>query len=232
MSVVAIITARGGSKRIPRKNIKHFLGKPIIAYSIDAALSSGLFDEVMVSTDDEEIAKISKSYGAKVPFIRSPETSNDTATTVDALTEVLETYKSEGLNFIFACCIYPTAPFVNIELLNNAFNKLKEQHFDCVFPVLPFSFPIQRALKLGSKDMIEMFDSKYLTTRSQDLEPAFHDSGQFYFISVEAFLEKQSLYTDNTGVIKLSELAAHDIDTLEDWEIAEFKYILLNARKD
>lgn len=227
MNAAAVITARGGSKRIPRKNIKHFLGKPIIAYSIETALSSNLFEEVMVSTDDEEIAEIARSYGAKVPFFRSNKASSDSATTVDALNEVIKTYRSLGLDFSYVCCMYPTAPFITVDLLNKAYSKLKEDNYDCVFPVLPFSFPIQRALKINQSQNIEMFNPEHLSTRSQDLTPAYHDSGQFYFINVEQFIKKMKLYSDNTGVIIVKEMEAHDIDTLEDWRIAEFKYSMI-----
>lgn len=228
---IAIIPARGGSKRIPRKNIKSFLGKPIIAYSIETALKSKLFDEVMVSTDDEEIAAIAKKYGANVPFLRSAENANDFATTVDVLLEVLESYKAIGQSFDFGCCMYPTAPFVTTNLLSDAYAKLAEDKLDVVFPALRFSFPIQRAMKVNPTNRIELFQPEHLSTRSQDLEPAFHDSGQFYWFDIEALQAKGKLWTDNTGIVVLSEMDAHDIDTLEDWQVAEFKYkIRLNEQ--
>lgn len=227
---VAIITARGGSKRIPRKNIKPFLGKPIIAYSIKAALNSGVFDEVMVSTDDDEIASIAKESGAVVPFMRSEKNADDYATTIDVIIEVLDTYKSKGVNIDYGCCIYPTAPFISAELLKEAHDKLVRQDMDTVFPVLQFSFPIQRAVKLNSDDRIEMFQPEHLFSRSQDLEKAFHDAGQFYWFKSVVLLESKKLWTDNTGVVILDEMQAQDIDTLEDWRIAEFKYkMMLNA---
>jgi pseudaminic acid cytidylyltransferase len=224
MNNIAIITARGGSKRIPKKNIRDFLGKPIIAYSIETALKSGLFTEVMVSTDDTEIASIAKKYGASVPFMRTPENSDDFAGTVDVLCEVLSEYKKKGSNFDYVCCIYPTAPFVTVEILNQAYILLKDLALDCVFPVLPFSYPIQRALRKDKQNKISMFFPEYLQSRSQDLEKAYHDSGQFYFFQPEILLKKRNLFSDNSSVIVLNEMQAHDIDHEEDWEVAEFKY--------
>ncbi len=228
MKTIAIIPARGGSKRIPRKNIKDFLGKPIITYSIEAALESKLFDEVMVSTDDEEIAEIAKSYGAIIPFMRGKRNSNDFATTVDVIVEVLQEYRKQGKTFEYGCCIYPTAPFVNKLLLENALNKFVSENLDSVFPVLPFSFPIQRAVRLVKENKIEMFHSEHLLSRSQDLEKAYHDAGQFYWFKTEIIFKKEKLWTDNSGGIIISELEAHDIDNMEDWKIAEFKYKVLN----
>lgn len=227
MRKVAIITARGGSKRIPRKNIKSFLGKPIIAYSIEAAFTSNIFDEVMVSTDDEEIAIIAKEFGALVPFIRSEKNSNDYATTVDVIIEVLETYKMQGEDVDFGCCIYPTAPFVSAQLLRQAHDELINNNMDTVFPVLPFSFPIQRAVKINEANQIRMFQQEHMFSRSQDLERAYHDAGQFYWFKSNKLLEQKKMWTDNTGVVILDEMQAQDIDTLEDWKIAEFKYKMM-----
>lgn len=220
---VAIITARGGSKRIPRKNIREFLGKPIIAYSIEAALSSQLFDEVMVSTEDDEIAEIGQRYGAAVPFRRSQKTADDYSTTVDVLLEVLEEYKMQGKDFAVGCCIYPTAPFVTAEKLQSGLEHLLEQNFDIVFPVVKFGFPIMRALKLSNRHVTPQFQDMYLK-RSQDLPESYHDAGQFYWFQVQRLLEAKSLVTENTGAIVVSENSVQDIDTLEDWEIAEIKY--------
>lgn len=231
MSAIAIITARGGSKRIPRKNIKPFLGKPIIAYSIQTALASNLFTEVMVSTDDEEIAEVALSYGASVPFFRTRKNSDDHATTVEVLLEVLAAYAQQGTTFDYGCCIYPTAPFITQEQLKQAYGKLVTKKLDTVFPVIPFSFPIQRALQLNKSGKIEMFQPKHIATRSQDLEPAYHDSGQFYWFESEVLVSNKKLWTANTGVIILSEMEAHDIDNVEDWKVAEFKFkILTNAK--
>ncbi len=224
MSCIAIIPARGGSKRIPRKNIKAFLGKPIIAYGIEAALNSGLFETVMVSTEDAEIAEVAQLLGAGYPFARSQENADDHATTVDVLLEVLEQYEQRGQSFEYGCCIYPTAPFVTAKKLTEAFELLQQQSYDCVFPVLRYGFPIQRGLFLDSERRIRMIQPEHIHTRSQDLEPAFHDSGQFYFFNVAALRKKKQLWTSHTGAITLSEMEAHDIDNEEDWAIAEFKY--------
>jgi pseudaminic acid cytidylyltransferase len=220
---LAIITARGGSKRIPRKNIKNFLGKPIISYSIHAALTSELFDEVMVSTDDEEIAQIARKYGAHVPFLRSKKTADDFATTYDVLEEVLLAYKMKGFMVDVACGVYPTAPFLTPDRLNESFKLLQEKKFDVVLPVLRYSFPIQRALKMEN-GRVSMIHPENKNLRSQDLMPTFHDAGQFYFFNVQAILEKKLLNTDNVGAIEISDMEAHDIDNPSDWEIAEFKY--------
>ncbi|MGB0879289.1 MAG: pseudaminic acid cytidylyltransferase [Polaribacter sp.] len=233
MKSIAIIPARGGSKRIPRKNIKSFLGKPIIAYSIEIALQSNLFDEVMVSTDDDEIAEVAKKYGANIPFLRSKKNADDFATTFDVINEVLVKYQSLGINFEYACCIYPTAPFVSDALLKKAYNLLKNHDYDCVFPAMSFSFPIQRAMRItDSKSKIEMISPENLNKRSQDLEACYHDVGQFYFFNVNKILVKKKLWTDNTGSIIISELEGQDIDSLTDWKLAELKYTLLNEKKN
>ncbi len=224
---LAIITARGGSKRIPRKNIKSFLGKPIIQYSIDAARSSGLFDEVMVSTDDEEIAALGKSLGVSVPFLRSSETSNDFATTAEVLTEVLEKYRSIGKEFSTACCIYPTAPFITPEKLQKAYQLLVNNTADSVIPVTRFSFPIWRSFKLEDSKLSFNWPDNALK-RSQDLPPAFHDCGQFYFVNTITFLKTYSFVTDNTYALEIPESEVQDIDNEEDWKIAELKFKLLN----
>jgi N-acylneuraminate cytidylyltransferase len=227
MSSVAIIPARGGSKRIPRKNIRPFLGKPIIGYAIEAAQQSGLFDEVMVSTDDAEIADVARQYGASVPFIRRPETANDFATTADVLAEVLVEYEQQGKIFDYGCCLYPTAPFVTTDLLQQAFSTLTQQQFDTVYPIQRFSFPIQRAVKLND-GQVHWFEPEYALTRSQDLEPAYHDAGQFYFFRVATFQKTGRLITDHSGGIVISEMDAHDIDNEIDWQLAELKYKMIN----
>jgi len=227
VSNIAIIPARGGSKRIPRKNIKDFLGKPIIAYSIQAAIDSQLFDEIMVSTDDMEIAEIALKYGAKVPFIRSSETANDYATTVDVLCEVLQEYKKSGKYFDYACCIYATAPFVTKDKLKNSCELLIGSSFDSVIPIVPFSFPIQRGVRLQNSQ-IKFSYPEYINTRSQDLETIYHDAGQFYFFNVNRFLGKKQIWTNNTGGLILSELEVQDIDNKIDWRMAEMKYNLLH----
>lgn len=223
---VAIIPARGGSKRIPRKNIKDFLGKPVIAYPLEMAMACGLFDEVMVSTDDKEIASVARQYGAKVPFFRTKKNSDDFASTADVLVEVLKAYQNEGKHFEYACCIYPATPLLKAGKLREAFSLMKEKGWDTAFPVLRFNFPIQRALRVEKNQKAEMIYPEYLTTRSQDLEPAYHDSGQFYWFKIDRFLHSQSLLTKNSGVIILKESEAQDIDTPEDWQLAEMKFKL------
>ena len=228
MSKLCIIPARGGSKRIPRKNIRPFLGKPIIAYSIEIALESNLFDEIMVSTDDKEIAALAISFGAKVPFYRSDLNADDNATTFDVLREVLEDYKiKEKKEFEYACCIYPTAPFVKCAGLTEAFNLLISSEYDSVFPVMRYGFPIQRALRKVNSGGIEFINAKHINTRSQDLEPAFHDAGQYYWFNVNACLIANSLFTQNSGSIEIKETEGQDIDNEIDWKLAEIKYELL-----
>ncbi|WP_448528258.1 pseudaminic acid cytidylyltransferase [Raineya sp.] len=228
MNNIAIITARGGSKRIPRKNIKDFLGKPIIAYSIEASLQSGIFQEVMVSTDDTEIAEVAQKYGAKVPFLRSAKNSDDFATTADVLTEVLENYAQLGQNFQYACCLYPTAPFVTAEKLQKAFQLLTESNADSVVPVATFSYPIWRSLKIEN-GKLQMNFPENLNKRSQDLPPAYHDVGQFYFFQVAKFLSTKRLFSDFSVPLHISELEMQDIDNETDWKLAELKYNLTTS---
>lgn len=229
MRNLAIIPARGGSKRIPRKNIKPFMGKPIIAYSIEAALESGLFDEVMVSTDDEEIAAVAKQYGAKVPFMRSAEAANDYATTFDVIEEVLNTYKAEERFFDVVCCIYATAPFVSDVKLQTSYRSFVENGYDSVYAVVAYSYPVQRGLKIEQGRM-SMLYPEYLNTRSQDLKPVYHDAGQFYFSKVKPLEEAKSFLGNNTGGIICSELEVQDLDTETDWKLAEMKYRLLHEK--
>ncbi len=227
MKTLAMITARGGSKRIPRKNIKEFNGKPIIAYSIEAALSSGVFDEVMVSTDDEEIAEIAKKYGAKVPFFRSEKTANDFATTVDVIEEVLNTYKERGEEFDIFCCIYPTAPFITAKRLKDAVEELSNSDADSLIPVVRFSYPPQRAMEVHDGKLV-FRQPENLSKRSQDLEPHFHDAGQFYVVRSESFFKNRGIMVGDILPMELSELEVQDIDNEVDWKLAELKYNLLN----
>jgi N-acylneuraminate cytidylyltransferase len=227
MSAVAIIPARGGSKRIPRKNIKDFLGKPIISYSIEAALGSGVFDEVMVSTDDREIADISVKCGAKVPFLRSPEMSTDMAMTVPVLIEVLNEYGKLWQNFEYCCCIYPCAPFITAERLREGMTMLISRKADSVLPVVKFSYPPMRGLIMDGDKLQMKFPENY-NVRSQDLEPIYHDAGQFYCLEIEALLREGKLFCQNTLAIQLSEMEVQDIDDIDDWKMAELKYKMLN----
>jgi pseudaminic acid cytidylyltransferase len=228
---LCIIPARGGSKRIPRKNIKDFLGKPIISYSITAALETGLFSKVMVSTDDEEIAELAKQSGAEVPFMRSSENADDYSTTADVLEEVINQFKINGEVFKLACCIYPTAPFSNPEILNQGYQKLLESRADSVFPIVKFSNPVWRGLRKNKEDTIELIWKEHQNTRSQDLEEVFHDAGQWYWFDVEKFMVRKKLFTDNTRSIELSPLEVQDIDTIHDWHLAELKYGYLQSLK-
>ncbi len=227
MKTLAMITARGGSKRIPRKNIKEFNGKPIIAYSIEAALGSGVYDEVMVSTDDDEIAEISKKYGASVPFLRSEKTSNDFATTTDVIEEVILEYKKRGTDFDIATCIYPTAPFITAERLKIAVETLKESDADSLIPVVRFSYPPQRAMEIQDGRLV-FRQPEYLTMRSQDLVAHYHDAGQFYVFRTESFLKNRNIMVGNILPLELSELEVQDIDNEVDWKLAELKYNLIN----
>lgn len=226
MNNIAIIPARGGSKRIPRKNIKDFLEKPIIAYSIEAAINSGVFDEVMVSTDDAEIAEIAKRYGAKVPFYRSTELSNDMAMTAPVLMEVINEYKKIGQEFEYGCCIYPTAPFINSQKIKEGIELMKEKNADSAIPIVQFSYPIQRALKI-EEDKLSMILPENINARSQDLMPTYHDIGQYYWFKIESFLKDPILFSKNAVPIITPESEVQDIDTEEDWKIAEMKYEIL-----
>ena len=227
MKSIAIITARGGSKRIPRKNIKEFLGKPIIAYTIEAAIASNMFDQVMVSTDDDEIAEIAKKYGAMVPFMRSEKTSNDFATTADVLNEVIDEYKKLGESFEYMCCLYPTAPFVTPDAIGQAMKILEDNGADTVLPVVKFSFPPQRGVIMKDGYLTPKYP-ECMPMRSQDLEPMYHDAGQFYCMKVSSFLEQGKVVMDKTMPYMQDDMNVQDIDTPEDWAIAEVKYKVLH----
>ena len=220
---VCIITARGGSKRIPRKNVREFCGKPMLAYSVECALESGIFDTVMVSTDDAEIAEVARAYGAEVPFMRSEATSNDYATTADVLREVLGEYKARGREFDTMCCLYPTAPFVRASELKEAAAMI-EAGATSVIPVTSFDFPPLRGFKVGEDGSLAYAFPEYATTRSQDLPEMVHDCGRFYFMDVEAFGKSNSIVTERSTSLRIPCALVQDIDTPEDWEIAEQKY--------
>jgi N-acylneuraminate cytidylyltransferase len=229
MKNLAIIPARGGSKRIPRKNIKPFLGKPIIAYSIENALESGLFDEVMVSTDDVEIAEIARRYGAKVPFMRSETAANDFATLADVLIEVINCYGQKNIFPENVCCILPTAPLIRSHNIADAYRLMTESDkYLSVYPVVAFSYPILRSLSMGENGYLRMNWPQYRTTRSQDLETAYHDTGTFYWMRTSALLECKTIITPQTGGIVVDEITVQDIDTETDWKLAELKYKLIN----
>lgn len=226
---LAIITARGGSRRIPRKNVKEFCGRPILAYSIEAAKNAGVFQEIMVSTEDKEIADMAMQYGAAVPFFRSGKTSDDFATTADVLLEVLDEYEKRGRSFTHICCIYPTAPFVSGEKLKYAMELLIKEQADSVMPVVKFSFPPQRCVVERDGRLVPKWE-EYMNCRSQDLEPLYHDCGQFYCLRTEAFRLQKKVVMENTLPVFMEETQVQDIDTIEDWKIAEMKYRILHEK--
>lgn len=222
--ILAVITARGGSKRIPRKNIKEFCGKPIIEYSIEAALRSEIFTEVMVSTDDLEIAQIAQKAGAKVPFMRSEKTSNDYATTRDVLMEVLTEYQKQGKEFDYMVCLYPTNPFITAQKIISAIKILKQEDCVEVVPVVKFSFPPQRAYIIENGKFLKYKWEEYKNARSQDLEPFYHDAGQFYCYNVKKYLESNGDIRGEICPIVVPEYEVQDIDNEDDWTMAELKY--------
>ncbi|MDB9972525.1 pseudaminic acid cytidylyltransferase [Oceanospirillaceae bacterium] len=228
---IAIIPARGGSKRIPRKNIKNFHGKPLIAYSIEAALNSKVFDRVIVSTDDSEIAEVAKKYGAEVPFMRPEDISNDYATTMDVIKHALSWFTENHQSVAYACCIYATAPFISSEALIRGLSALVEGDFNYAFSATSFPFPIQRALMLSQDGSTEMFMPEHLNTRSQDLDQAYHDAGQFYWGKTTAFLNKEPIFSNASYAVILPRNTVQDIDTLEDWSNAESMYEVLTKSK-
>lgn len=225
MKTIAIITARGGSKRIPKKNIKEFMGKPMLAYAIEAALQSEIFDEVMVSTDDKEIAEVALKHGAKVPFMRSAKTAGDSATTFDALDEVITEYKKSGKEFDTLCCIYPCVPFLKAETLKKAYEKMAGH--DAVMPVCKYPVPIEWAMKMDG-DVLTPNDREAQNIRSQDIMPKYFDVGMFYFCRVKSLYEHNSLTPDNLAGYVMDETECQDIDTLDDWALAEMKYKVLH----
>ena len=226
MNAIAIITARGGSKRIPGKNVKEFMGKPMLTYAIEAALKAGIFREVMVSTDDEEIAQIARGAGASVPFMRSEAASGDFATTDDVLMEVLETYEKRGELFDYMACIYPTAPFVTAGKLQEAMSLLIEKDASGVMPVVRFSFPPQRGMAIREGKLMYCYPEN-AAKRSQDLEPMYHDSGQFYCYHVERYRACRGDLPDGYLPIIVPETEVQDIDNPTDWELAEIKYKMM-----
>lgn len=224
MKKIAIIPARGGSKRIPRKNIKDFFGKPVIAYSIELALKSGLFDCVMVSTEDEEIKEIAQDYGAEVPYLRNEKNATDSAKTFDVLEEVIKWYDSNGQKFEYACCIYPVTPLLKVDLLKIAFKKLISGKCDSVIPIAAFSHPIQRALSTNKDDLIQIKDKESFNQNTQDLHTYYHDTGQFYWFNSRICIKKKELLTNKSGSIILTNNQFQDVDNKEDWEKLEYKF--------
>ena len=224
MNLPAIITARGGSKRIPKKNIKDFMGKPMLCYAIDVCRESGIFDEIMVSTDDEEIAEIARRHGAAVPFMRSEKTANDYAITDDVLAEVIGEYRKRGCVFDEFCCMFPCVPLLNGSLLRQAYDIFKKTDADNLMPVVRFSFPIQRALKINKDGCLEYREPENALKRSQDLEPMFHDAGMFTF---QKTVKRSPL---KFVPFEIDEKYVQDIDNTADWEMAEMKYRIMRNR--
>jgi len=224
MSNLAIIPARGGSKRIPKKNIKEFLGEPIINYPIKAAISSGCFDKVMVSTENEEIAAIAKSCGAEIPYMRSIETSNDFATTADVIREVITNYEKVGEKFTHICCLYPTAVFASVKIIQQANMIMLQERVSGVATIVPYQHPIEQALEIDNDQHISYREPQFSIIRTQDLTAYYHDAGQLYFLSVERFLEERKIFLTRMKAIILDPIRVQDIDTIGDWNLAELKY--------
>lgn len=225
---LAIIPARGGSKRIPQKNIKPFGGKPIIAWSIAAAQQSGCFDRIIVSTDDPEIAEIAKAFGADTPFLRPPELSDDHTGTIPVVEHAIRWQNINGQKVSEACCIYATAPFVQAHDLQRGLRVLQCSKASYAFSVTTYPFPIQRAIRITQAQQVEMFHPEHFNSRSQDLEEAWHDAGQFYWGKASAWLEHQALFGPGAVPVELPRHRVQDIDTVEDWILAEIKFELLS----
>ncbi|MBT4668525.1 MAG: pseudaminic acid cytidylyltransferase [Lentimicrobiaceae bacterium] len=224
---LCVIPARGGSKRIPRKNIKFFFGQSMIGYSIKAAIASECFDKVIVSTDDQEIAEVAKSFGAEVPFMRPDELANDYTTTIPVIKHAIEWFDDQGQSPSEVCCLYATAPFIQEDSIRRAYKKMKQERADYCFTVTSFAFPIQRAIKITVENRIEMFYPEHFETRSQDLEESYHDAGQFYWGKAEAFKQQKPLFSKGSTPYILSRHLVQDVDTPEDWKRAELMYQVL-----
>ncbi len=224
---VAVIPARGGSKRIARKNIRSFVGKPVMAYSIEAAQSAEIFDKIIVSTDDQEIAQVAESLGAEVPFVRPAELSDDKATTIPVIRHAIDWLTENVETVDYACCIYAAAPFVRAEDLRRSFDVLQDQQVEFVFPVTSFPFPIFRALKIEPSGQSTMFWPEHELTRSQDLPDAYHDAGQFYWGTADAYRQRDGFFSASTAPIVLPRHMVQDIDTPEDWVRAEHMFRVL-----
>lgn len=221
---LAVIPARGGSKRIPRKNIKPFCGKPMIAWSIEAALQSGCFDAVVISTDDAEIAEVAREHGATVPFMRPAELADDHTGTIPVIRHVIEWHQHQGQTPKQVCCLYATAPFVRAEDLQRGLDVLEETGCDYAFSVTSYAFPIQRAIRITPQGRVEMFHPEHFNTRSQDMEEAFHDAGQFYWGQASAWLAGKPIFSPDAAPVILPRHRVQDIDTPEDWTRAEWMF--------
>lgn len=230
---IAIIPARGGSKRIPRKNVREFCGQPLIAYSILAAKHSGLFDHIIVSTDDEQIRDIANQYGAETPFVRPPELANDHATTVPVIRHAISWVQQHMGKVDYACCIYATAPFIQAKAIREANEMLISKKVSgYVFSATTMPFPIQRTFRVKSDGFVEMFEPHNYNTRSQDLEEAYQDAGQFYWGSAEAYNSEKIFFSTDSVAYVLPRHMVQDIDTLEDWRRAELMYEALKKNAD
>lgn len=227
---IAIIPARGGSKRIPRKNIKPFCGKPMIAWSIEAALQSACFDQVIVTTDDAEIAEVARQYGATVPFMRPAELSDDHTGTIPVIRHAIEWCNHQGQSVEQACCLYATAPFVSAEDLRRGLDMLQGNACDYAFSVTSYAFPIQRAIRFSEQGRVAMFNPEHFNTRSQDLEEAYHDAGQFYWGRADAWLQGKMIFSPDSLPVLLPRHRVQDIDTPEDWLRAEWLFKAMQAQ--
>lgn len=221
MSCLAVIPARGGSKRIPRKNVKDFNGKPVIENPIRLALNSGIFTNVVVSTDDKEIGAIARKCGANVPFDRGPSLSDDFSTTVEVISDTIQFELNNGRAYDFVCCLYPVTPLLRVSRISEGLSRLKETKASYVFPAIEFDTPIQRAFKEGEKGFIELLNQDFANTRTQDISPYFHDAGQFYWARSETWLKKETIIGSNSQIIKLDKYEVIDIDNSHDWKFAE-----------
>jgi pseudaminic acid cytidylyltransferase len=225
---LCIIPARGGSKRIPRKNIKEFCGQAMIGYSIEAAITSQCFDKVVVSTDDQEIAEVAISFGAEVPFIRPYELANDHVATIPVVKHAIELLDEQGQSPTDVCCLYATAPFIQSQTISKAFQQLKESKADYCFSVTSFAFPIQRSIRITQDDKVDMFYPENFNVRSQDLEEAYHDAGQFYWGKAQAFKDELPIFSEKASPYILPRYLVQDIDTMEDWIRAEAMHRVLH----
>ena len=228
---LCIIPARGGSKRIPRKNIKEFCGQAMIRYSIEAAITSQCFDKVIVSTDDQEIAEVAKSFGAEVPFIRPDELANDHAATIPVVKHAIEWFDEQGQLPTDVCCLYATAPFIQSQTISKAFQQLQESEADYCFSVTSFAFPIQRSIRITQDGKVDMFYPENFNVRSQDLEEAYHDAGQFYWGKAQAFKDELPIFSETASPYILPRYLVQDIDTMEDWIRAEAMYKVLQKTR-
>jgi N-acylneuraminate cytidylyltransferase len=228
---LCVIPARGGSKRIPRKNIKPFCGKPMIAWSIEAARQSRCFDQILVSTDDREISEVARKYGAQVPFIRPTELSDDHSGTTAVIAHAINWFSSLGHIPEQVCCLYATAPFICADDIGKGLSILTETASDYAFTVTSYASSIQRAMRISEAGRVEMFNPEHFKTRSQDLEEAFHDAGQFYWGRAQAWLQNKVIFGPTSVPIKLPRYRVQDIDTLEDWERAEWLFKALKQNK-